>query len=145
MSDVEGQPEHIDQRDSRTLTPFLVAAGVVLLVLIGIVVSALVSPAEKNLTEDDRLAISARNFIQSRSGTDVLDPSTACSGFEENRSPLRPVEGEMGTKYDLVKVADPSIEGDRATAQVTYRADGKDATSTWTFTKKDNTWLVCNS
>ncbi|MGX1808630.1 Rv0361 family membrane protein [Nocardia sp. NPDC055321] len=145
MSEDADQPERIDQRESRTMLPFLIAIGVTVVVIIGIVVSALLSPAEKNVTDKDRLAKSARNFIESRSGTDALDPSTACPGFDEQRSPLRTETGEKAGKSTLVKLTDPNVQGDRATAQVTWRADDRDSTSTWTFTKTDGAWLVCNS
>ncbi|MEU0543785.1 hypothetical protein [Nocardia sp. NPDC005978] len=145
MSEDEDQPERIDQRESRTMLPFLIAIGITVLVVIGIVASALLSPAEKNVTDKDRLGIAARNFIESRSGTDVLDPSTACPGFDEQRSPMRPAEGEKAGKSTIVRVTDTNIEGERATAQVTWRSDDRDSTSTWTFTKNDGAWLVCNS
>ncbi|MEV6770534.1 DUF4878 domain-containing protein [Nocardia sp. NPDC051030] len=144
MSDVEEKPERIDQGETRTMLPFLVAAGVIVLVVIGIVIAALVSPAEKNLTDSNRLAIAARNFTESGSGTDRFDKATACPGFDDKRSPLN-IPDQTGQKFDLVKVTDTTIDGDKATAAVTVRADGRENTSTWHFTKTDNTWLVCNA
>ncbi|GAB4589626.1 Rv0361 family membrane protein [Nocardia sp. IFM 10818] len=137
------QPIKISQSETRSLWPFLLAAGVILVVIIGIVVAALVSPVEKNVTDRDRLAVAASAFTQSRSGTDVLDPNTVCQGFDENRSPLSNPRDE-GVQFEFVRLDDPVITGDRATAQVTYRADGAERTATWTFTRSGSRWLVCD-
>ncbi|QLY30748.1 hypothetical protein [Nocardia huaxiensis] len=145
MSDVDDQPVRIDQGETRTLLPFLVAAGVIVVVIIGIVIAALVSPVEKNVTDSDRLAVAASTFTQSRSGTDVLDPRTACPGFDQKRSPLQPPAGEQAATYEFVRLTDAQLNGDQATAQVTTRTDGVESTSTWHFSKTDNRWLVCNS
>ncbi|UGT40814.1 hypothetical protein LTV02_33340 [Nocardia yamanashiensis] len=145
MSDVDDQPVPIDQDETRTMLPFLVAAVVIVLVILGIVIAALVSPAEKNVTDSDRLAIAARTFTDSRSGTDVIDKSTACSGFDEAKSPLAGKPGEQGGKYAYVKLVDPRVEGEKATALVTWRAGDRESTTTWHFSKQGSAWLVCDS
>ncbi|WP_067702334.1 Rv0361 family membrane protein [Nocardia jejuensis] len=137
-------PIPIDQGETRSMLPFLVAAGVIVLVVAGIVVSTLLSPAEKNLTDSGRVAIAARNFVQSRSETDSFDASTACANFDENRSPLN-FPGASGKKIDLVKVENTAIEGDKATADVTFRVEGRESTGNWHFTRADSTWLVCTA
>ncbi|WP_327142645.1 Rv0361 family membrane protein [Nocardia sp. NBC_01327] len=144
MSDVDDQAVPIDQDEARSMLPFLLAAGILVLVVIGIVIATLMSPAEKNLTDSGQLAVAARNFIQSRSDGGALDPAVVCKGFDDNRSPLKTaVEG--GPKLDIVGLADSKIDGDHATAAVTFRADSHDTTATWNFTRADTTWLVCNS
>ncbi|MBL1072857.1 hypothetical protein JK358_00445 [Nocardia sp. 2] len=145
MSDVDDQPVRIDQGETRTLLPFLLAAGVIMVVIIGIVIAALVSPAEKNVTDSDRLAVAARNYTASRTGTDVLDPTVTCPGFDPNRAPLKVPTGEMSATFDLLKLDAAEVNGDQATAQVTVRTNGVESTSTWHFARTDRVWLVCNS
>ncbi|WP_084530022.1 Rv0361 family membrane protein [Nocardia crassostreae] len=137
------QPIKISQSETRSLWPFLLAAAVILVVILGIVVAALVSPVEKNVTDRDRLAVAASAFTQSRSGTDVLDPTTVCQGFDENRSPLSNPRDE-GVRFEFVGLDEPVVDGDRATARVTFKADGAEQTSTWKFSKSGSRWLVCD-
>ncbi|WP_067830500.1 Rv0361 family membrane protein [Nocardia inohanensis] len=145
MSDVDDQPVRIDQDETRTMLPFLVAAVVIVLVIVGIVIAALVSPAEKNVTDSDRLAIAARNFTDARGGAESLEKSTACEGFDPAKSPLAGKPGEQDPKYAYVKLADPRVEGDKATAQVTWQAGDRESTTTWHFSKSGSSWLVCDS
>ncbi|WP_330184444.1 hypothetical protein OHB26_13110 [Nocardia sp. NBC_01503] len=144
MSDADDQHIRIDQSSTRSLLPFLVAAGVLVLVIVGIVVAALVSPVEKNVTDSDRLNLAARKFLQSRSATGTLDDRVVCSGFDEARSPLAPAKAGDGTTFDFVNLTDPAVTGDKATAQVTSKVADRESTSTWHFTRDDSRWLVCN-
>lgn len=144
MSDVEEQQVRIDQTDKRAMWPFLTAATLILLVILGILIAALVSPAEKNVTDSDRLSLAARGFIQSRSGTDTPKAGAACPDFDENRSPLH-VPGGTGKTFEFEGLTDPALDGDKATAQVTFRTGDREDTTTWHFTKNAGTWLVCNS
>lgn len=143
MSDAEQSSVRIDQTETRSMWPFLVAAGIIVVVLLGIVIATVVSPAEKNVTETDRLAVAARNFAESRSGTADPDPSQACPGFDEKRSPLY-FPDETGRTFVFSKLTDAVFDADKASARVTYTADGKAATGTWHFRKTGSTWLVCN-
>ncbi|MFB7720269.1 MULTISPECIES: hypothetical protein [unclassified Nocardia] len=145
MEQGDDQQIPIDQSSARSLLPFLVAAGVLVLVIIGIVVAALVSPVEKNVTDSDRLDLASRKFLQSRSATGTLDPRVVCDGFSEERSPLAPAKAGDGTAFDFVKLTDPAVSGDKATAQVTFDTAGKESTSTWHFTRSGSLWLVCDS
>ncbi|MRH91908.1 hypothetical protein GFY24_31490 [Nocardia sp. SYP-A9097] len=145
MTDADDQHLRIDQSSTRSLLPFLVAAGVLVLVVVGIVVAALVSPVEKNVTDSDRLALASRKFLQSRSATGTLDDRVVCSGFDEQRSPLAPAKAGDGTAFDFVKLADPTLNGDKATAQVTFKTGDRESTSTWHFTHSGSLWLVCDS
>ncbi|MGV9667979.1 Rv0361 family membrane protein [Nocardia niigatensis] len=148
MSDVdetaEGPSVPIDQNEARTMWPFLVAASVIAVVILGIVIATLVSPVEKNVTDSDRLAVAAGNFINSRSDTGKYDPALSCKGFDENASPLKSVAASGGS-ISFDRLADPAVDGDKATAQVTFTAGGVQTTATWRFTRENSRWLVCNS
>ncbi|GAB0103588.1 hypothetical protein JMUB6875_25610 [Nocardia sp. JMUB6875] len=149
MSDAEETVEQqtpipIDQNETRSMWPFLVAAGVIAVVILGIVIATLVSPVENNVTDRDRLAVAAGEFIKSRSETGKYVPAVACKGFDENNSPLK-IAGSTGSSINFDKLGDPVVDGDKATAPVTYSVDGAQSTSTWHFVKENSRWLVCNS
>src|SRR5438105_2639704 len=92
MSDPEPTPEvsPVDQREPvRSAVPFIAAAAVAVLVVVGIVVAALLRPAEKNVTDSDRLASAVREFATAQGGSDTARlAATACTGFDQARSPL---------------------------------------------------------
>ncbi|WP_433563640.1 hypothetical protein ACQP1O_41085 [Nocardia sp. CA-151230] len=134
----------IDQNEARSMWPFLVAAGVIAVVILGIVIATLVSPVEKNVTDSDRLSVAAGNFIKSRSETGKYDPALSCKGFDENASPLKSAVAAGGT-ITFDKLADPAVDGEKATAQVTFTVAGAQSTSIWHFTRENSRWLVCNS
>ncbi|MVU80202.1 hypothetical protein GPX89_23520 [Nocardia sp. ET3-3] len=148
MSDAEETVEEtsvpIDQDETRSMWPFLVAAGVIAAVILGIVIATLVSPVEKNVTDSDRLSVAAGNFIKSRSDTGKNDPALACKGFDENDNPLK-LAIAAGGQIGFDKLTDAKVDGATATAEVTVTADGTQSTSTWHFTRENSRWLVCNS
>ncbi|WP_040813915.1 Rv0361 family membrane protein [Nocardia concava] len=149
MSDAEETVEQqtpipIDQNETRSMWPFLVAAGVIAVVILGIVIATLVSPVEKNVTDRDRLASAAVAFVQSRSDTGKYEPALACKGFDENNSPLK-IAAATGGTISFDKLTDSAVDGDNATAQVTVSTGGAQSTSTWHFTRENSRWLVCNS
>ncbi|MGW5111054.1 Rv0361 family membrane protein [Nocardia sp. NPDC004123] len=134
----------IDRNEARSMWPFLVAASVIAVVILGIVIATLVSPVEKNVTDSDRLAVAAGKFIEARSETGKYDPTLSCKGFDENASPLKDAAA-TGATITFDKLADPAIDGEKATAQVTFTVSGAQTTSTWHFTRENSRWLVCNS
>ncbi|MFI6871402.1 hypothetical protein [Nocardia sp. NPDC050406] len=145
MSDDDEKAVPIDQGETRSLLPFLLAAGIIALVVLGIVIAAVVSPAEKNVTDSDRLAVAARNFIGAQTAADPLNTRIVCAGFDDARSPLRTEHDDTPPTLEFVGLADPRVDGDRGAAAVTVRIDGKETTSTWNFTKADSGWVVCDS
>lgn len=145
MSDDDDQPIRIDQGETRSMLPFLVAAGIIALVVLGIVVAGIVSPAEKNVTDSDRLAVAARNFTDAQTAADPLNTRIVCEGFDDKRSPIKTEHGDSPPKLEFLALRDPQLNGDRGTATVTVKIDGKETTSTWNFTRSDLGWVVCNS
>ncbi|MBF6175435.1 Rv0361 family membrane protein [Nocardia blacklockiae] len=143
MTDAD-DPTPIDQREgTRSPVPFLAAAVVAVLVLAGVVALALSRPVEKNVTDSDRVAIAVRDFATAQADSDAARrATTACAGFDAARSPLGP--DAVGRTVEIVKITDTVVEGDRARAAVTSRIDGRETTSTWTLTRGDGAWLVCD-
>ncbi|AHH21986.1 hypothetical protein NONO_c72290 [Nocardia nova SH22a] len=135
----------IDQRETtRSAMPFLIAAVIAAVALIGVVVLALARPAENNVTDTDRVAVAARNFATARSDSDAdRRKTTECANFDEKKSPLGP--DSVGKKYDLAGVEAVKIEGDHATASVTSQIDGRKSVANWNFVREKGTWLVCGN
>ncbi|WP_306365187.1 hypothetical protein [Nocardia sp. CC227C] len=144
-ADEEARPIPIDQTGTRSMLPFLAAAGIIALVVVGIVIAGLVSPAEKNVTDSDRLAVAARNLVGALAADDPLNGRIVCAGFDDDRSPVRIESDDAAPALEFVRLTDARVDGDRATATVTVRLDGNESTSTWNFTRADDRWVVCDS
>ncbi|MBF6159547.1 hypothetical protein IU421_12420 [Nocardia cyriacigeorgica] len=156
MSDQQPDPgaarrEPADEPESgdstRSMAPFIIAAVIAALVLAVIVIAELVSPVEKNVTEADRVAAAVRDFGEVSSRYGLLPPEeSVCPDFDPKRSPMagRLDEGETGKAVEITKLEDLKVEGGRATATVSSKVDGAEATGTWTLKRVDNTWLVCH-
>ena len=132
MSDEDNDPE------VRSIVPFLAAAVVIALVVIGIVVAELVSPAADNTTDADLIGASAQNFVAASKDGDIGQVS--CAGFAAERSPLAGVDGAP----DVTRIENVVVHGDHATADVTVAAEGAEQTKSWTFRHDDQRWLVCD-
>lgn len=133
----------IDQTDERSMTPFIAAAVIAVLVVLGIVLGAILSPAEKNVTEADRITAAVQNFVEGTNSTDeVPPPGSACANFDPARSPLADQE-DSGKTIELRSVTGHTVDGDRAKATVTTAMDGAEQTSTWNLVRGARGWLIC--
>ncbi|WP_069167396.1 Rv0361 family membrane protein [Nocardia altamirensis] len=133
----------VDQTDKRSVAPFVAAAVVAVLVLGAIILGGVLSPAEKNVTESDRIAAAVRGFVEGANQTEAVPPpGTGCQGFVPERSPLAGRSGR-GKTVEITKLVDPMVDGDRAKATVTTKVDGVEQTATWNLTRSGNKWLVC--
>jgi|GEM_PF-3140860 len=134
----------LEQREPvRSATPFIAAAVIAVLVLIGIVVLAVSRPAAKNLTDADKIANAVHAFVDAERGSDPAKRSaTVCPGFTAARSPLGPDAAGKDIEIDGLK--DPLTDGNRAKVTVTGKVDGKSATTVWNLTRPAGTWLVCD-
>ncbi|MCP2291592.1 Rv0361 family membrane protein [Nocardia amikacinitolerans] len=140
----EGEPIKVDQTDKRSLAPFLAAAALAVVVLVAIGLGGVLSPAEKNVTEAEKIAGAVGNFVEGANNTDMVPPpGTGCPHFDPAKSPLAGQEG-TGKAIELIAVTDQTLNGDRAKATVTTKVDGKEYTATWNLTRTDDKWLVCN-
>ncbi|MFC9439648.1 hypothetical protein [Nocardia sp. NPDC057030] len=148
MSDQESPAEDevitVDQTDKRSVAPFVAAAVLAVIVLGAIIIGGVMSPAEKNVTDSDRIAAAVRNFVEGSNSTDLVPPPGAgCAGFDPKRSPLAGRSGG-GKTVEITELVDPQRDGDRAKATVTTKVDGVEQTSTWNLTRSGDKWLVCN-
>jgi hypothetical protein len=137
------QHEPAEDPSRTTMKPFLLAVSIVAIVMIGIIVSALLSPAEENRSDTDRLNASATDFVRAANNDDPEGVDRmVCEGFATDRSPLAGREGEVTVE----EVSNAQVNGNDATADVRINAnDSKGATSsTWQFVQGDGRWLVCN-
>jgi hypothetical protein len=136
----------IDQTDSRSAWPFIAAAVVAVVVIVAIVLGGLLSPAEKNVTEADRIAAAVRNYADARGRSEITPPpGVACEGFDEGKSSLTSQLGglETGKSVEITKIENPMVDGDRAKATVTTDIDGKQMPATWNLTRSGDRWLIC--
>ncbi|MFD0365371.1 hypothetical protein ACFQZZ_28380 [Nocardia sp. GCM10030253] len=145
--DTDGdQVIEVDQTDSRSAWPFIAAAVVAAVVVVAIVLGGLLSPAEKNVTEADRIAAAVRNYADARGRSDITPPpGVACDGFDEGKSSLAPQLGgiETGKSVEITKIENPMVNGNRAKATVTTKVDGKETPATWNLTRSGDRWLIC--
>ncbi|WP_072691303.1 Rv0361 family membrane protein [Rhodococcus marinonascens] len=148
MSDTSESPEHAgdgDPVDSQhtTATPFIAAAAIIVVVLVGIIVSSWLSPADQNVTEADRINRSVADFIQTHNHGDAdLQATLVCTSWSDERSVLAGREGEI----TLQQVESSEVNGDRARAVVRISADDAEGetTDTWQLTRADGNWLICD-
>ncbi|GAA5101997.1 hypothetical protein [Nocardia iowensis] len=148
MSDQQSPAEDevivVDQTDKRSVAPFVAAAVLAVIVLVAITIGGVLSPAEKNVTESDKIAAAVRNFVDGSNSTEMVPPpGTGCPGFDPKRSPLAGRSG-AGKTVEITKLVDPMVDGDRAKATVTTKVDGDESTATWNLTRSGDKWLVCN-
>ncbi|MGQ4617510.1 Rv0361 family membrane protein [Nocardia sp. R7R-8] len=133
----------VDQTDRRSAVPFVAAAVVAVIVLIAVVLGGVLSPAEKNVTDADRLTAAVRDFVDgSNRSAAVPPPGTACQGFDASRSPLAGQDG-AGKPVEITKIDQPMVDGDRGKATVTTKVGGQEKTTTWNLTRSGDKWLVC--
>ncbi|WP_327110675.1 hypothetical protein OHB12_23165 [Nocardia sp. NBC_01730] len=134
----------VDQTDKRSAVPFVAAAAVAVIVLVGIVLGGMLSPTEKNVTDSDRIVAAVRKFVDGSNNTaTVPPPGTACHGFDAARSPLAGQAGP-GKSVEITKLDNPMRDGDKGRVTVTTKVDGEEKTATWNLTRSGAKWLVCH-
>ncbi|WP_155981987.1 hypothetical protein [Nocardia sp. BMG111209] len=143
MTTPDEEPVVIDQREkTRSALPFLAAFAIALVVLVAVVVLEATRPAERNLTDSDKMATAVRDYADAWNAADPAKlTAAACAGFDPARSPLAAAAGK---KVDLVRLADPSIDGDHGKVTVTGSVDGKESSGTWSLTRSGGVWRVCD-
>lgn len=145
-NEADDQPIVVDQTDKRSIAPFVAAAIVAVIVLLAIVLGGIFSPAEKNVTEADRLAAAVTNYLDARGRTEARPPQgVACPGFDEEKSGLSEKLGGAapGKTVEKQGFSNATVNGDKAKIDATVRVDGAESTATWTLTRVDGKWLVC--
>ncbi len=146
-ADEQPATESGDDERPRSITPFVVAAAVAALVLVGVLIAGLVAPAEKNVTDSDRIAGAVREFADVSNRYGPEPPRQAvCPGFVPARSPLagQLKPGETGKDIEITRFGPVHITGDTANIEVTSRVEGEERTATWWLFQSDGDWKVCN-
>ncbi|AOW93313.1 hypothetical protein BFN03_13440 [Rhodococcus sp. WMMA185] len=126
-----------------TATPFIAAVAITVAILLIIVVSGWLSPAEENITEADRINRVVADFIAAHNQNDTeVQESLVCPSWSDDRSALRGLEGEI----TLQQVESSEVNGNRAQAVVRISAadSGEESTATWRLTRDGDNWLVCD-
>jgi hypothetical protein len=136
--------------DRPTITPFLVALAIVVLVVITIGLFNFFGdnepPADQQVA---RAAVGQNDALQRQSYPDFRDYTCrAEQGVEADiLAHQRDSVAKRGERY-VDDVTDVAIDGDRATAKVTYHFDkAPDAKTSVdvTFVREDGAWKVCSS
>lgn len=138
-----------EEPDRPTMAPFLAALAIAVIVVIAIVLVNIFDSDE--VPEDQqvaRAAVGQNDALQRQNYTDFV--GYTCKAQQGSEADVlagqRNSVGKHGERYvdDVTKVA---IDGDRATATVTYHfANAPDAKSdvATTFVREDGAWKVCS-
>jgi hypothetical protein len=133
-----------------TITPFLAALTIVVVVLIAIGLFNLFGddepPADQQVA---RAAVGQNDALQRRSYADFR--SYTCKAQQSSEADIlarqRDSVSKRGERF-VDDITDVVIDGDRATATVTYHFDKAPDTKTGvatTFVREDGAWKVCST
>ncbi|TSD48814.1 hypothetical protein FFI94_023485 [Rhodococcus sp. KBS0724] len=138
-----------DQRDdsgnseSKTASagPFILAVAIVALILGGIFVSSWLSPADENVSEDDRISRVVADYVAASNENDTKTLQTlTCANFDPKTGPLAEAEGDV----EMQGINESSVSGDRATVDVRLSGGGQDQrVEVWTLTRDGDSWNIC--
>jgi hypothetical protein len=135
--------------DRPTITPFLAALAIIVLVVIAIGLFNVFGddelPADQQVA---RAAVGQNDALQRQDYTAFR--SYTCRGSQASEADIlahqRDSVSKHGERY-VDDVTDVVIDGDRATAKVTYHFDKAPDTKTgvaMTFVREDGAWKVCS-
>ena len=145
----ESEPES-KGAESRTVVPFLAALAIISLVVIAIALVNYFSDDE--LTPEQqvvRAAVAQNDALQKENYADfAANTCRAEQGTEaEVLAGQRDSKDKQGRRL-IDDVTDVVVNGDRATAKVTYefdKAQGTKLDTETTFVREDGAWKVCSS
>ena len=145
----ESEPESRGA-ESRTVVPFLAALAIISLVVIAIALVNYFSDDE--LTPEQqvvRAAVAQNDALQKENYADfAANTCRAEQGTEaEVLAGQRDSKDKQGRRL-IDDVTDVVVNGDRATAKVTYefdKAQGTKLDTETTFVREDGAWKVCSS
>ena len=144
MSDPE-----FDRADRPTAAPFLIALGIIVLVVIVIGMLNLFGDQERPADQQVATAAVGQNDALQRQNYGDFRGYT-CAAQHATESEVLAVQRESADKRGerfVDDVAEVKIDGDRATAKVTYHFDkAPDAKEdvAMTFVREDGAWKVCS-
>ncbi|MEO3758802.1 lumazine-binding protein [Mycobacterium sp. B14F4] len=138
-----------DRADRPTATPFLVALGIIVLVVIVIGLLNLFGGQERPVEQQVATAAVGQNDALQRQNYADFRGYT-CAAQQGNESEVLAVQRESVDKRGerfVDDVTEVKIDGDRATATVTYHFDkAPDAKedAAMTFVREGGAWKVCS-
>lgn len=144
------------ERRPPTPWPFILAVGIVVVVLAGIFLAARFAPAEDNVTQAQLLTDSIDDFVSAQNDGDAeLLRSTTCQdqlaqlipGSDADYASARADDVDENGKLVVDGApTDYEVNGDRGMVTVPTKLEKIGATSseTWKFVRVDEKWLVCN-
>ncbi|WP_083709158.1 Rv0361 family membrane protein [Williamsia sterculiae] len=154
MADTDVSPAD-DPRSWRDAWPFFIAVGVVAVTIVIVVLLNVLHPASDRLTDSALISrvindqYTARNsldyatFRELTCADDVNAPDfPGQQAFTADNGKLRDTQGQLV----IDEIADTTVDGAQATANVTWHRAGKDSHTTVTATtlvKQGDDWKVC--
>lgn len=136
--------------DRPTAVPFLIALGIIVLVVIGIWLVNLVEGDEPTPEQLIGRAAAAQNDALQRADYSDFQEYTCRAEHATEAEVLerqRTSSAEQGARF-LDGVSDVAVDGDRATATVTYHFDKSEDDKfgvPTTFVREDGAWKVCST
>lgn len=129
-----------DGPDGGTPWPFMGALLIVVLLILGVVGAQMLSPAQNELSDDERIDRTVADYVSAHNenDTDIL-ARLRCAELPAQEAPLADVEGNV----QLQATQDIAVDGDRATVDVRVTVDGTSQIETWQVVRVDSVWRVC--
>jgi hypothetical protein len=129
-----------DEPTSGTPWPFMGALLVVVLLILAVMGAQLLSPAQDELSVDERINRTVADYVRAHNENDQdILARLRCEELPEAEAPLSDVEGTV----ELQATQDVAVEGDRATVDVRATVDGESRIETWQVVQVDSVWRVC--
>ncbi|MFZ2239597.1 MAG: hypothetical protein WAV90_08640 [Gordonia amarae] len=137
--------------------PFIIAGVVVLVVVIGVLISNAVRPAEDRMSEDAKVQHAINDYYTARNEAD-FDKYAAANCAAARNAEGFPAKDKFVTdnrksmddngQIKIPEITDLTVNGDRATARVHWHfeksEDKKNVVDT-TVVREDGEWKVCTS
>ncbi|MFI8569277.1 hypothetical protein ACIGGF_22230 [Rhodococcus sp. NPDC078407] len=136
--------------------PFIIAAGIVVVLLVGIFAASRFAPAEDNVTQAQLLTDAADGFLEAQNTGDAnLLRANTCGDQVQRLIPGDDSEYRTDREEDVERNGETSIDGvptgyevngDRGMVTLPLREEksGVRTDDVWNFVRVDDTWLVCN-
>jgi len=136
--------------------PFIIAAGIVVVLLVGIFAASKFAPAENNVTQAQLLTDAVDGFLEAQNtgDADLLRENTCFDqvallvpGDDAQYRTDRAGEVERNGETSIDGVpSEYEVNGDRGVVKVPLKEEksGVQTDDEWKFVRVDDKWLVCN-
>ncbi|MDI9897468.1 hypothetical protein QM797_22340 [Rhodococcus sp. IEGM 1381] len=136
--------------------PFIIAAGIVVVVLVGIFAASKFAPAENNVTQAQLLTDAVDGFLEAQNSgdADLLRENTCfdqvallITGDDAQYRTDRASEVDSNGETSIDGVpSEYEVNGDRGVVKVPLKEEksGVQTDDQWKFVRVDDKWLVCN-